>query len=301
VTFSGTAGGTLVGAVSGGPATYSVSVTGMTAPGTVIASLLAGVGSDAAGNTSAASTSTDNSVTWSPAGPTVLGAVRDNATPTNAASVSWTVTFTESVTGVDASDFAVTAVGGSFSVAPGVTMVSGSGASYTVTASTGTHNGQSAEIRLDIADDDTIVNGTLVPIGGAGAGNGNFTGGETYVIDQVNPVLSTIGLAAGQMDPTETLPVLFEVMFSESVTGFTTSNVNTGASTAPGTLTVMLSGSGAGPYTIEVDGATGSGVIAVSITGAGITDATGNTASTPGSSSVQYNLPTSISDWVMLD
>ena len=37
VTLTGTAGGTLTGTVTGGPATYNVAVTGMTTPGTVIA------------------------------------------------------------------------------------------------------------------------------------------------------------------------------------------------------------------------------------------------------------------------
>ncbi|MBI5854711.1 MAG: cadherin-like domain-containing protein [Nitrospirae bacterium] len=44
--------------------TYNVAVTGMTGTGTVVASVGAGAASDAAGNPSAASTSTDNTVTF---------------------------------------------------------------------------------------------------------------------------------------------------------------------------------------------------------------------------------------------
>src|SRR2546430_5202963 len=44
----------------------------MTTPGTVIASTPAGVAQDAAGNPNTASTSTDNSVTFTPVSPTVL-------------------------------------------------------------------------------------------------------------------------------------------------------------------------------------------------------------------------------------
>src|SRR6266480_2064986 len=72
VTLSGTAGGTKTATVSGGPSTYNVAVSGMSSSGTVLASIPAGVASDAAGNLNTASTSTDNSVTFAPVSPTVL-------------------------------------------------------------------------------------------------------------------------------------------------------------------------------------------------------------------------------------
>ena len=62
VALSGTAGATTA-IVTGGGTTYNVAVSGMTVDGTVIASILAGVAHDAAGNPSTASTSTDNTVT----------------------------------------------------------------------------------------------------------------------------------------------------------------------------------------------------------------------------------------------
>src|SRR5436190_629562 len=70
VTLSGTAGGTKTAAVSGGPSTYNVAVSGMTTAGTVLASIAAGVASDAAGNGNTASTSTDNSVSFTPSATT---------------------------------------------------------------------------------------------------------------------------------------------------------------------------------------------------------------------------------------
>src|SRR5438477_5569441 len=72
VTLSGTAGGTKTATVSGGPSTYNVAVSGMSSSGTVLASIPAGVASDAAGNLNTASTSTDNSVTFAPVSPTAL-------------------------------------------------------------------------------------------------------------------------------------------------------------------------------------------------------------------------------------
>src|SRR5204863_106872 len=67
VTISGSAGGTKTVTVSGGPSTYNVAVSGMSSAGTVIASIPAGVVQDAAGNANTASTSTDNSVSFTPA------------------------------------------------------------------------------------------------------------------------------------------------------------------------------------------------------------------------------------------
>ena len=66
VTLGGTAGATTA-LVTGSGTTYNVAVSGMTGPGTVIASIPASAASDAAGNASAASTSTDNTVTVSEA------------------------------------------------------------------------------------------------------------------------------------------------------------------------------------------------------------------------------------------
>lgn len=63
VTLGGTAGATTVG-VSGTGATYLVSVTGMTGPGTVTATIPAGIATASGGATNNASTSTDNSVDW---------------------------------------------------------------------------------------------------------------------------------------------------------------------------------------------------------------------------------------------
>src|SRR5205814_647814 len=71
VTLGGTAGATTA-TVTGSGTTYNVAVSGMTGSGTVIASLAASVAHDAAGNASAASTSTDNTVTYDNVAPTAI-------------------------------------------------------------------------------------------------------------------------------------------------------------------------------------------------------------------------------------
>jgi len=82
VTISGTAGGTKTVTVTGGPITYNVAVSGMTSSGTVIATIPAGVAQDTAGNWNAASTSTDNGVTYNSSMPTVTGVTSNTANGT---------------------------------------------------------------------------------------------------------------------------------------------------------------------------------------------------------------------------
>jgi CSLREA domain-containing protein len=109
--------------------------------------------------------------------PTVVSSVRVNANPTTAASVDFIVTFSESVTGVDSTDFRLTTTGSINGAA--VSGVSGSGTTYTVTVTTGSGAGT---IRLDVVDNDSIVDATSHLLGGLGAGNGAFTSGEAYTI-----------------------------------------------------------------------------------------------------------------------
>ncbi len=288
ISFAGsTVGGTLSAAVAGAGPTYNVAVSGMTGTGAVVVSVPAGAVTDAAGNASLASTSTDNSVAFSTVdttAPTVQSINRVGTTPTTAASVSWTVLFNESVTGVGASDFALVTTGAVTGAT--ITTVSGSGSQYTVTANTGTGNGT---LGLNLVDDDTILDTSANRLGGTGPGNGNFTG-QSYTIDKVAPTV-TINQAAGQADPTSAGPINFAVTFSETVTGFVASDISFAGSTGGGTLSAAVTG--AGPtYNVAVSGMTGTGTVVVSVPAGAATDAAGNTslASTSTDNTVAYNV-----------
>ncbi len=149
-----TAPGALVAAVSGSGSSYTVSVSGMTDSGLVIVSIPAAAAQDASGNTSEASTSTDNSVTYDVTSPTVtINQASAQADPTNTSPIEFTVTFSESVTGFAADDVVLTD-----STAPGalVAAVSGSGSSYTVSVSGMTDSGiVTASIRINAVVDDS--------------------------------------------------------------------------------------------------------------------------------------------------
>lgn len=117
--------------------------------------------------------------------PTVSSIVRANSNPTNAASVQFTVTYSESVVGVTAGNFSLTtaALAGA-----SITSVSGSGAVYTVTVNTGTGDGT---LRLNQETNTGITDIALNPL------TGGVVQGETYNIDKTAPVVTAYRLIYG--------------------------------------------------------------------------------------------------------
>ncbi|MFD1631491.1 MBG domain-containing protein [Pseudopedobacter beijingensis] len=116
--------------------------------------------------------------------PSVTSIVRSSGNPsvTKLSQISFDVSFSKSVTGVDAADFTLTITGGVTGAA--VSSVSGSGSVYTVTVSTGTGDGI---IRLDLNSSPTGIKDN--------AGNdiaGGYTAGQSYTIDKTAPVVSGV-------------------------------------------------------------------------------------------------------------
>jgi hypothetical protein len=134
VTLGGTALPTSA-MVSGSGTTYTITVDGMSANGTVTASVGAGVAQDAATNTNEASTSADNTVTYTGVPDLTKPSVTveqaaGQSDPTSASPILFTVVFSEPVTGFENTDVVL---GGS--AAPTMAEVSGSGATYSVSVS----------------------------------------------------------------------------------------------------------------------------------------------------------------------
>jgi hypothetical protein len=209
-----------------------------------------------------------------PAAPVVLSINRASpAQPnTSAASVQYTVTFDQSVTGVDAGDFKVAATGNLAATAPVV--VAGNGATYSVTIN-GLHG--SGDLRLDLIDDDSIIGGGL-SLGAAGVGNGSFQG-QTYTVHQAFPFVVSIERASPS--PTQASSVGFTVTFTAAVTGVDPSDfalVNTGtvAAALPQVAPVSTS-----VYTVTVGGITGNGTLGLNLVDDGsIRDLAGNPLTT---------------------
>ncbi|MBI3382830.1 MAG: DUF4347 domain-containing protein [Aquabacterium sp.] len=91
-------------------------------------------------------------------------------------SVSYTVTFDQAVTGVDTSDFSLTATG---TASGSVASVTGSGTTYTVTVNTLSGDGT---LRLDLNS-----SGTGIQNGGSVAILSGYTSGSTYTLDHTAP------------------------------------------------------------------------------------------------------------------
>lgn len=122
--------------------------------------------------------------------PEVASVTRTNNTRTNASSVTYNVTFTESVSGVATADFTATQVTGNVSGrVASLGVASGTSIAVTVDNLTGT-----GDLRLDIRDHDNITGDDGVPLGGVGTsgpGNGSYTNGERYTVDNTAPTFSS--------------------------------------------------------------------------------------------------------------
>lgn len=141
ITLSGTAGATTA-VVSGGPTSYTVNVSGMTADGTVIASIPANAAQDAAGNNSGASSSTDNSVTFNAPPSVTVEQAGGQADPANTSPILFTATFSEDVTGFATGDVTFSGAGATTATVSGgpkiyTITVTGMSSVGTVTASIG--------------------------------------------------------------------------------------------------------------------------------------------------------------------
>src|SRR5207244_3287497 len=112
--------------------------------------------------------------------PSVTSVTRNNGNPTNQASRDYTVTFSQSVTGVDATDFTLTTTGVTGASVSGVT---GSGTTYVVTVNTGSGDGT---IRPDV-----VTSGTVIDTANNQLATG-FTAGETYTIQKTNPAAGVV-------------------------------------------------------------------------------------------------------------
>jgi hypothetical protein len=121
--------------------------------------------------------------------PAVIASARADSNPTKAATVNFKVTFSNRVSGVDLvppfRDFQlVSNIPGA--AITGITPVSET--TYLVRVNVGKGNGV---LRLDIVDDDSITDAAGHPLGGVGAGNGNFNAGETYLIHKAITTVKT--------------------------------------------------------------------------------------------------------------
>jgi uncharacterized repeat protein (TIGR01451 family) len=136
---------------------------------------------------------------------------RDTTSPTNAASVSWTVTFADAIAGLTAANLTLsdTTTSCSGEAITTVLPVGGGPAAtqWTVTANTGTG---SCTLRLDVSNDGGISHDLT---------NDPFVSGHTIVVDKTPPSTTSFTRQVPATSPTNADTLTFRVTFSENVTG----------------------------------------------------------------------------------
>jgi hypothetical protein len=261
VTLGGTASATTA-IVSGSGTTYTVAVSGMTGTGTVTAALAANVAHNGLGAPNAASTSSDNTVTWDVTPPTVtVNQAVGQADPTGTTPINFTVLFSEPVTSFVTGDVTLSAstAGGSK-----IATVTGSGTTYNVAVTGMTTAG-------------TVVATIAAGVAFDAAGNASLASSSTDNTVSWDPTTGptvTINQSSGQADPTATSPVNFSVVFSAPVTGFDSTDV-TLTSTA-GSVYAVVTASSTSVYNVAVYGMSVSGTVTATIAADRALSVTGN-------------------------
>ena len=236
--------------VTGTGKTRVVTVTAGSGNGTLGIAIAAGAITDVAGNGSAAiadtkitKTTVDNTAP----GVTITSSV---GSPTNAASITYTFTFTENVTGFAASDIGVTnGTKGTFS---------GSGKTYTlvVTTAASQNNTQTVSVGAGVCTD--------------AAGNGNTAAtSKSIVIDRKAPTC-TITSSVGS--PTNAASITYTFQFSENVSNFVVGDIGV----TNGTKGAFTAVSGSKYTLVVTTAANQNNTQTVSIAAGVCTDAVGN-------------------------
>lgn len=211
--------------------------------------------------------------------PTVRSITRLGKSITNANSLDFQVTFSETVTGVDVTDFLLT----STTTNASISAVNGSGNIYIVSAQTGSADGT---LRLDLIDNDSIVNAFGNALGGTGAGNGNFITGEIYTIDKTPP--SAASILRAHPNPTNSANVDFTLTFSEPVTGVDISDFTLTTTNPNGAFIIGVNGVG-NLYNISVNTGSGDNTLRLDFTdNDSVIDAANNSTGGSGSGNGNY-------------
>jgi hypothetical protein len=211
-------------------------------------------------------TSPNSTFTTAAANASVLSLSLASPTPSNGATVIWTLTFNSAVTGLTASNFSLsgTASGGA---TVGTPTTGNGGVTWAVPVTTGASDGG---LTLSLANSaglaPTIT--TALPFAGAAC-----------TMDKTLPTV-TVTPSSGL---TNVSPITFTLSFSESVSGLTVAKINV-ANGTKGTL----SGSG-NTYTLPVTPTSTQTTVTCQVTAAAASDAATNTNPASNTASVTYD------------
>lgn len=212
--------------------------------------------------------------------PTVISVNRQNPTTesTSASSLTFRVTFSEKVTGVDAADFTTTTSGTASGSVTSVVAVGTTGSTYDLAV--GSVSGEGT-IRLDLKASDTGITDVA-----GNAISGGYTSGQSYTIlppDQTPPEVVSIDRHNPTTETTNATSVTFRAAFSEAVTGVDVTDfvIIAASGAVNGTLAsnaVAAAGSDGTTYDVTVSAISGTGTLRLDLksSGTGIADKAGN-------------------------
>ncbi len=183
---------------------------------------------------------------------------------TNATSVVYRVTFSESVENIDTSDFSLNTTGTAAGTIASVSAASGTTVDVTVNTISG-----DGDIRLD------IVGGSDIDDGALGLSNIPFSSGEIYTIDNTNPTV--VGITRNDTNPTSASSVTFNVEFSEAVSTSVVGDFANDFSVASGAIASVVAVDTTN-FTVTVNSITGTGTISIDFVDGdnSVTDPAGN-------------------------
>ena len=219
---------------------------------------------------------------------------------TDSQTLVYKATFSESVTGVDASDFVLTS--GSPGGTSGVSSLSGSGGIYYVTVSStvdGTYNLDLVSSGHGIKDaaDNPLTNTSPT------TGTDHTYTVSTVAIDTTNPRLASIERYSPASQNTDSQTLIYKATFSESVTGVTSSDFvlspgSTGSGSNGNSPVTGVSGSGDAYYITVSPSTDGTYNLDLVSSGHNIEDATDNplTNRSPTGTDETYTVSTTVTD-----
>lgn len=175
--------------------------------------------------------------------PTITALTRIDGTPTSASTVRWQAVFSEAVTGVSLGNFTLASSG---VTGASLSSVSGSGALWTITASAGVTE-VAGSLQLSLTNPTGILNLSGLTVT-------NTLAGETYITEPppipppppptpTTPLI--ISLAGIDPSPTQATQVRWQAIFSEAVTGVSSSNFSLATTGITGASIASVSGSAA--------------------------------------------------------
>jgi predicted outer membrane repeat protein len=173
-----------------------------------------------------------------------------NATPTNAATVNWTLTFASAVTGVTATNFSLTGAAATGSNVGTPTIASGGGLTWNIPVTTGSTDGT---LTLNLANETGLSStlSTTLPFAG-----------QSYTIDKTPPTVLSVTRQTPTGQTTNNTTVVFRVTYSEPV-NLTAPAINrfavmpVGGSTITGTVDSVSGTGDTRDVTVNLTGGTG--------------------------------------------